>query len=82
MRSKKSTLKTIWLEPAHNREKMTPKGQIIHLGAPGNSKLEPLGAAAIIAQFLYENNEPGLFVPQRFTHEELRQLKAQENYKV
>lgn len=51
-------------------------------GAPGGNKLEPLGAATIIAHFLYENNEPGLFMPQHFTQKELAQLKAQENYKV
>lgn len=51
-------------------------------GAPGDTKLEPLGAATIIAHFLYENNEPGLFVPQHFTQKELVRLKAQENYKV
>lgn len=51
-------------------------------GAPGDSKLEPLGAATIVAQFLYDNNEPGLFVPQKFTQKELSQLKAQEDYKV
>lgn len=54
----------------------------INFGAPGGNKLEPLGAATIIAHFLYDHNEPGLFTPQRFTQRELDQLRAQENYKV
>ena len=51
-------------------------------GAPGGYKLEPLSAATIIAHFLYEHNEPGLFTLQRFTREELTQLRSQAEYKV